>query len=96
MGNCIANCTDPPFVCISYGKKKKIIRKSQFLKCKRMEDIIRQTNFFPIVRIVSMKTNDRGIFPWDSPTIYPELEVCIEDQYKIKKYHTLNMVPLYR
>ena len=61
-----------------------------------MEDILRQTNFFPIVRIVSMKTNERGIFPWDSPMIYPELIVCIEDMYGVKKTYTLTMTALYR
>jgi hypothetical protein len=98
MGGCIAkaNCGDPSFVEVNYQKKTKIIRRSQFLKFKNMEQFIRYTGFFPIARIVSMKTDDRGVFPWDSPMIYPNLEIYIEDIYGIKKTYTVQMIAMYR
>ncbi len=98
MGACITKvkCGDPSFVEVHYQKKTKIIRRSQFQKFKNMEQFIRYTGFFPIARIVSMKTNDRGVFPWDSPTIYPSLEICIEDSYGIKKTYTVQMIAMYR
>jgi hypothetical protein len=98
MGSCLAKvkCGDPTFVEVNYQKKTKIIRRSQFLKFKNMEQFIRYTGFFPIARIVSMKTDDRGVFPWDSPMIYPNLEIYIEDIYGIKKTYTVQMIAMYR
>jgi hypothetical protein len=61
-----------------------------------MEQLIRLGNFFPIARIVSMKTSDRGVFYWDSPTIYSELEICVEDLLGMKKTYKLNMIAMYR
>ena len=96
MGSCITKCTDPSFVSVYYGNKKKIVTKGQFQKFRNMEQFIRYIGFFPIVRIVSMKTDDRGVFPWDSPMIYQNLDICIEDQYGMKKTYTVQMVALYR
>ena len=96
MGSTFTKCIDPPFVCITYGKKQKVLSKKQFLKCKRMEDIVRTAGFFPVARVVAMKTNEKGVFPWDSPTIYPELEITIEDLYSIKKTYRIEMIAVYR
>ena len=98
MGACLAkvNCGDPAFVQVYYQNKNKLIKKSQFQKFKNMEQFIRYTGFFPIARIVSMKTDDRGVFPWDSPMIYPNLDICIEDLYGMKKTYTVQMIAMYR
>ncbi len=96
MGSCITKCSDPPFVRLIHGRKEKVIRKSQFMKCRNMEQLIRLSGFFPIARIVSMKTSARGVFAWDSAMIYPDLEICVEDMYGMKKIYTLEMVALYR
>jgi hypothetical protein len=61
-----------------------------------MEQLIRIGNFFPIARIVSIKTSDRGVFYWDSPIIYPELEICVEDLLGMKKIYKMKMIALYR
>lgn len=92
MGHCLVK----PFIILTYGKERRIVTKKQFQACKNMEQLIRLGGFFPITRIVSMKTNDRGIFPWDSPTIYSELELCVEDMYKVKKNYKIGMIAMYR
>ncbi len=96
MGSCITKLRDKPFVAVYCESKRKIITKRQFVKFKNMEDFIRYTGFFPIARIVSMKTEDRGVFAWDSPTICPNLDVSIEDFYGIKKTFHIVMKPMYR
>lgn len=92
MGSCITK----PFIAILYGKQKRIITRKQFQACKNMEQLIRLGAFFPITRIVYMKTSDRGVFPWDSPTIYPELEITVEDLYGMRKTYKIEMIALYR
>lgn len=92
MGNCI----EKPFIVLVYGNQKRPVSKKQFQTCKNMEQLVRLGGFFPIARIISMKTSDRGVFPWDSPTLYPELEVYIEDMYGMKKQHIIYIMPLYR
>jgi hypothetical protein len=96
MGSCITKLNNTAFVAVYCERKYKIITKKQFQKFKNMEDFIRYTGFFPIARIVSMKTEDKGVFSWDSPIIYPNLEVTIEDLYGMKKTFHLVMKPLYR
>jgi len=92
MGNCIQK----PFILLVYGKEKRTITRKQFQACKNMEQLIRLGGFFPIARIVSMKTSDRGVFYWDSPTIYPELEISVEDMYGMKKTYKIEMIAMYR
>ena len=76
-------------------RKKKLLIKVSFLNVKIWNNLY-VPGFFPIARIVSMKTSDRGVFPWDSAVIYPELEVCVEDLYGMKKTFHLHMIALYR
>jgi hypothetical protein len=96
MGSCLTKCVDPPFLGIYSEQKEKRISKKEFLRCKNMDDLIRKAGFFPIARIVSMKTSDKGVFPWDAPTIYPELDICVEDLYGMKKTYRIYMMALYR
>ena len=92
MGACISK----PFVILVYGKEQRAVSRKQFQACKNMEQLIRLGGFFPIARIVSMKTNDRGVFPWDNVIIYPELEVLVEDMYGMKKNYKIHMMAMYR
>ncbi len=96
MGSCVTKYIETPFVGIYFERTEKRISKREFLSCKNMDSLIRKAGFFPIARIVSMKTSDKGVFPWDSPMIYPELDVCIEDVYGMKKTFRLHMLALYR
>ncbi len=61
-----------------------------------MEDIFRISGLFPIARVVAMKTKEKEIFPWDSPMIYSEIQITIEDFYGIKKKYIIEMVAMYR
>lgn len=92
----MGNCFRKPFLLLVCEKEKRFITRKQFQACKNMEQLIRLGNFFPIARIVSMKTSDRGVFSWDSPTIYPELDVTVEDLYGMKKTYKMNMIAKYR
>lgn len=92
----MGNCFRKPFLLIVYQNETRHITRKQFQACKNMEQLIRLGNFFPIARIVSMKTSDRGVFSWDSPTIYSELDVTVEDLIGMKKTYKLNMIAMYR